>query len=198
MKDLKLLELNGNSPTDITKSFWRMCQNSSWINKGPFSNSHVQQSAPLWCFSFLSEHVLQFLKLFPSVFQHSSDFEAHSFPDLPTLTIPPAVAPPLPTPPAATPETSGDQRRAQAFQLGAQILELNALLHSQPSSEKELRALEHNLLLMATILRVPRVNSGVWQPRLPGTYSECCYLLLSPRTTSPCWDAPHRRRRLWV
>lgn len=150
-------------PTDVTKTFWRTCQNSSGINKGPLSNNlHNSDVSPLsWSMFFL------FLKLFPSLFQGSSDFEAHSFPELPTLTIPPAVAPPLPTLSAATPGTGGDQRRAQAFQLGAQISELNDLLHSQPSSEKELRALEHNLLLMATILRVPWVNSGVWQPRLP-------------------------------
>lgn len=159
MKDLKMLQLHGNSPTDIKKSFWDSC-----INKGPFSNSHLQQSAPLWCFPFLFEHVLPFLKLFPSLFQGSSEFEPHSLPDLPTLTIPPAVAPPLPTLSAATPGTGGDQPRAQALQLGAQISALDDLLQSQPSSVKELRALKHNLLHLATILKVPWVNSGVWQP----------------------------------
>ncbi|CAG10742.1 unnamed protein product [Tetraodon nigroviridis] len=49
---------------------------------------------------------------------------------------------------------SGDQQHgAPALQLGAQISELRGLLRNQPSSEAELRALEHNLLHLATVLK---------------------------------------------
>ncbi|TNM89232.1 hypothetical protein fugu_005487 [Takifugu bimaculatus] len=81
----------------------------------------------------------------------SSEFEPHSFPALPTVTIQPAAA--SPSPPAAPPETSVGQHRARALRIGAQISELSNLLPSQPCSEQELRALRHNLLHLATILK---------------------------------------------
>ncbi|TNM96323.1 hypothetical protein fugu_015984 [Takifugu bimaculatus] len=58
-----------------------------------------------------------------------------------------------PSPPAAPPETSVGQHRARALRIGAQISELSNLLPSQPCSEQELRALRHNLLHLATILK---------------------------------------------
>ncbi|TNM88509.1 hypothetical protein fugu_004763, partial [Takifugu bimaculatus] len=88
---------------------------------------------------------------FPSLVQDSSEFEPHSFPALPTVTIQPAAA--SPSPAAACPETSVGQHRAQALRIGAQISELSNLLPSQPCSEQELRALRHNLLHLATILK---------------------------------------------
>ncbi|XP_029682647.1 RIPOR family member 3-like isoform X4 [Takifugu rubripes] len=58
-----------------------------------------------------------------------------------------------PSPPAAPPETSVGQHRARALRIGAQISELSNLLPSQHCSEQELRALRHNLLHLATILK---------------------------------------------
>uniref|UniRef100_H3DJD6 RIPOR family member 3 n=1 Tax=Tetraodon nigroviridis TaxID=99883 RepID=H3DJD6_TETNG len=90
-------------------------------------------------------HVLHLLQLSSSSSSSQDSCEPHSFPDLPALTIPPAAAPP---------EASGDQQHgAPALQLGAQISELRGLLRNQPSSEAELRALEHNLLHLATVLK---------------------------------------------
>ncbi|TWW53727.1 RIPOR family member 3 [Takifugu flavidus] len=86
------------------------------------------------------------------VTRDSSEFEPHSFPALPTVTIQPAAASPSP-PAAAPPETSVGQHRARALRIGAQISELSNLLPSQPCSEQELRALRHNLLHLATILK---------------------------------------------
>ncbi|XP_056885623.1 LOW QUALITY PROTEIN: RIPOR family member 3-like [Takifugu flavidus] len=57
------------------------------------------------------------------------------------------------SPPAAPPETSVGQHRARPLRIGAQISELSNLLPSQPCSEQELRALRHNLLHLATILK---------------------------------------------
>ncbi|XP_029682645.1 RIPOR family member 3-like isoform X2 [Takifugu rubripes] len=85
------------------------------------------------------------------VTRDSSEFEPHSFPALPTVTIQPAAA--SPSPPAAPPETSVGQHRARALRIGAQISELSNLLPSQHCSEQELRALRHNLLHLATILK---------------------------------------------
>lgn len=50
---------------------------------------------------------------------------------------------------------SGAQRRAQTVRLGVLILELEKTLQNQNCSEKELRALEHQILHLATILKVP-------------------------------------------
>lgn len=58
--------------------------------------------------------------------------------------------------------TADGQPKARALRIGAQISELNSLLQSQPSSEKELRALEHDLLHLATILKVPWVQPWVF------------------------------------
>ncbi|TWW54323.1 RIPOR family member 3 [Takifugu flavidus] len=85
------------------------------------------------------------------VTRDSSEFEPHSFPALPTVTTQPAAA--SPSPPAAPPETSVGQHRARALRIGAQISELSNLLPSQPCSKQELRALRHNLLHLATILK---------------------------------------------
>lgn len=49
---------------------------------------------------------------------------------------------------------SGAQRRAQAVRLGALIAELEKTLQNQSCSEKELRALEHQILHLSTILKV--------------------------------------------
>lgn len=95
------------------------------------------------------------------------------------MTIQPAVA--SPSPPAAAPETSVGQHRAQALRIGAQISELRNLLHNQPCSEQELRALQNNLLHLATILKVPRVDLWVFL-----TTTCAMTLALSPRTTFLC------------
>ncbi|XP_029682623.1 RIPOR family member 3-like isoform X6 [Takifugu rubripes] len=95
--------------------------------------------------------VTRLVRPFPSLVQDSSEFEPHSFPALPTVTIQPAAA--SPSPAAAPPETSVGQHRARALRIGAQISELSNLLPSQPCSEQELRALRHNLLHLATILK---------------------------------------------
>ncbi|XP_029682646.1 RIPOR family member 3-like isoform X3 [Takifugu rubripes] len=95
--------------------------------------------------------VTRLVRPFPSLVQDSSEFEPHSFPALPTVTIQPAAA--SPSPPAAPPETSVGQHRARALRIGAQISELSNLLPSQHCSEQELRALRHNLLHLATILK---------------------------------------------
>lgn len=79
------------------------------------------------------------------------------------------------------PGTGDGQPKARALRMGAQISELNSLLQSQPSSEKELRALEHNLLHLATILKVPWVQLWVFM-----TTTTALTLVLSPRTTSRC------------
>lgn len=49
---------------------------------------------------------------------------------------------------------SGAQRRAQALRLGSLISELEKLLQNQSLSEKELRTLDHQILHLATILKV--------------------------------------------
>ncbi|XP_029287545.1 RIPOR family member 3 isoform X2 [Cottoperca gobio] len=51
------------------------------------------------------------------------------------------------------PVVSGAQRRAQAVRLGALIAELEKTLQNQTCSEKELRALDHQILHLATILK---------------------------------------------
>lgn len=119
------------------------------------------------------------LRPFPSLVQDCSEFEPHSFPALPTVTIQPAVAPP--SPPVATPETGIGQPRARALRIGAQISELSNLLHSQPCFEQELRGLQHNLVHLATILKVPRVDL-----RLFLTTTCALTLAFPPRTTFLC------------
>lgn len=90
--------------------------------------------------------------------QDSSEFQPHSFPAGPPVGIQgAAVAPPPPLPPAAT---SVGQPGARALRIGAQMSELRTLLHSQRGSEQELRALQHHLEHLATILKVPARTSG--------------------------------------
>ncbi|KAK2861602.1 hypothetical protein Q5P01_001135 [Channa striata] len=65
-------------------------------------------------------------------------------------------APPSPTTAAPTPGrsgVSGAQRRAQALRLGALIADLERTLQNQSCSEKELKALEQQILHLATILK---------------------------------------------
>lgn len=52
------------------------------------------------------------------------------------------------------PDVSGAQNKAQEIRLGALIAELEKLLQKQSRSEKELRALDHHILNLATILKV--------------------------------------------
>lgn len=49
---------------------------------------------------------------------------------------------------------SGAQRRAQAVRLGALMAELEKSFHTESSCEKELRALEHQVQHLGTILKV--------------------------------------------
>lgn len=53
------------------------------------------------------------------------------------------------------PDVSSTQNEAQEIRLGALIAELEKLLQKQSRSEKELRALDHHILNLATILKVP-------------------------------------------
>ncbi|GLD61226.1 protein FAM65C, partial [Lates japonicus] len=82
---------------------------------------------------------------------------SYSAPASPTVpTQPPAVAPSSNTTAAPTQGKSGvngAQRRAQALRLGALIAELEKTLQNQSLSEKELRALDHQILHLATILK---------------------------------------------
>lgn len=49
---------------------------------------------------------------------------------------------------------SGAQRRAQAIRLGGLMAELENTFHSDSCTDKELRALEHQIQHLGTILKV--------------------------------------------
>uniref|UniRef100_A0A7N8XDQ9 RIPOR family member 3 n=1 Tax=Mastacembelus armatus TaxID=205130 RepID=A0A7N8XDQ9_9TELE len=87
----------------------------------------------------------------------SPDCQSYSAPASPTPpTQPTAVAPSSPVTAAPTPGrsgVSGAQRRAQALRLGALVAELEKILEKQSCSEKELKALDHQILHLATILK---------------------------------------------
>ncbi|XP_038552854.1 RIPOR family member 3 [Micropterus salmoides] len=89
--------------------------------------------------------------------QDSPECQSYSAPALPTPTTqPPAVTPSSPTtaaPTAGRPVVSSVQRRTQALRLGVLIAELEKMFQNQSCSEKELRALEHQTLHLATILK---------------------------------------------
>ncbi|XP_026162551.1 RIPOR family member 3 isoform X2 [Mastacembelus armatus] len=89
--------------------------------------------------------------------QGSPDCQSYSAPASPTPpTQPTAVAPSSPVTAAPTPGrsgVSGAQRRAQALRLGALVAELEKILEKQSCSEKELKALDHQILHLATILK---------------------------------------------
>uniref|UniRef100_A0A3B4X010 RIPOR family member 3 n=1 Tax=Seriola lalandi dorsalis TaxID=1841481 RepID=A0A3B4X010_SERLL len=90
-------------------------------------------------------------------FQDSPDCQTYSA--SPTLATQPPPAAPSSTTTRAAPTPgrsgmSGAQRRAQALRLGALIAELEKTLQNQSLSEKELRALDHQILHLATILKV--------------------------------------------
>uniref|UniRef100_UPI0037E953C7 RIPOR family member 3 n=1 Tax=Semicossyphus pulcher TaxID=241346 RepID=UPI0037E953C7 len=87
--------------------------------------------------------------------QNSSEIQSYSSPASPsTPASPSAITPPSPAaPPTGKPGVSGAQRRAQALRLGALTSELEKTLQSQSCSEKELRALDHQILHLATILK---------------------------------------------
>lgn len=86
--------------------------------------------------------------------QDSTDCEEYSVTALPT---PPSQTPAAPqtSPAAAAPRlaVSGVQRHAQALRLGAIIAELEKILQDLSCADKELRALEHQILHLATILK---------------------------------------------
>ncbi|XP_034005824.1 RIPOR family member 3 [Trematomus bernacchii] len=89
--------------------------------------------------------------------QDSSQCQSYSAPASPTSPSQPPVTPPS-SPLAAAPSPgglggSGAQRRAQAVRLGALFKELEQTLQNQSGSEKELRALDHQILHLATILK---------------------------------------------
>ncbi|KAM7401580.1 hypothetical protein PAMP_016885 [Pampus punctatissimus] len=90
--------------------------------------------------------------------QDSPDCPSYSAPASPSLPPPqpPVVAPSSPAaaaPVPGRPGVSGAQRRAQAIRLGALIAELEKMLQNQSCSEKELRALDNQILHLATILK---------------------------------------------
>lgn len=90
--------------------------------------------------------------------QDSSECPSYCAPDSPPPTIqPPPVntsSPKLAAPPAGRAAVSGAQRRAHALRLGALVAELEKMLQNQSCCEKELRALDHQILHLATILKV--------------------------------------------
>ncbi|KAM3622068.1 uncharacterized protein V6R79_020025 [Siganus canaliculatus] len=91
--------------------------------------------------------------------QNPAESPLYSAPASPTPAAPPPDAPPSSSSPTSAPPTqgrpgvSGAQRRALAVRLGTLISELEKLLRNQSCSEKELRALDHQILHLATILK---------------------------------------------
>ncbi|KAK5933436.1 hypothetical protein CgunFtcFv8_013919 [Champsocephalus gunnari] len=89
--------------------------------------------------------------------QDSSQCQSYSAPASPTSPSQPPVTPPSSTLAAAPPPGglggSSAHRRAQAVRLGALFTELEQTLQNQSGSEKELRALDHQILHLATILK---------------------------------------------
>ncbi|KAJ4941256.1 hypothetical protein JOQ06_027542 [Pogonophryne albipinna] len=82
--------------------------------------------------------------------QDSSQCQSYSAPASPTSPSQPPITPPS-SPLAAAPPPgglggSGAHRRAQAVRLGALFTELEQTLQNQSGSEKELRALDHQIL----------------------------------------------------
>lgn len=80
------------------------------------------------------------------------------------------------------PGVSGAQRRAQALRLGALVSELEKTLQDQSISEKELKALNHQLLHLGTILKVPACNYACTLKTIFHEFNPN----MSPRMTSLC------------
>lgn len=122
-----------------------------------FSSSFLLSLSQLgFVTSCLFRLVFSFLNsVFPTLSQDSTDCEEYSVTALPT---PPSQTPAAPqtSPAAAAPRlaVSGVQRHAQALRLGAIIAELEKILQDLSCADKELRALEHQILHLATILKV--------------------------------------------
>lgn len=157
----------------------------------------------LLCFvtSCLFRLVFSFLNsVFPTLSQDSTDCEEYSVTALPT---PPSQTPAAPqtSPAAAAPRlaVSGVQRHAQALRLGAIIAELEKILQDQSCADKELRALEHQILHLATILKVAVCiyTKTVETPVNTHAVSEPSLSSCLTRTTYHCWEA-HHQRRLWL
>ncbi|XP_042349870.1 RIPOR family member 3 [Plectropomus leopardus] len=87
--------------------------------------------------------------------QDSPESQSYSSPTSPTPSAQPsAITPSSPTNVVSgRPGVSGAQRRAQSVRLGALIAELEKMFQNQSCSEKELRALDHQILHLATILK---------------------------------------------
>ncbi|XP_032370611.1 RIPOR family member 3 [Etheostoma spectabile] len=89
--------------------------------------------------------------------QDSPECQSYSAPASPAPpTQPQDSTPSSPATAALTPGRPGvgsAQRRAQAIRLGALIAELEKTLQNQSCSEKELRALDHQILHLGTILK---------------------------------------------
>lgn len=73
--------------------------------------------------------------------------------DSETLPPMPSTQPPAAAQTSGRPGVSGAQRRAQAVRLGGLMAELENSFHSDSSTEKELRALEHQIQHLGTILK---------------------------------------------
>lgn len=120
-------------------------------------------SCSLLLLSNLIKSLLVLVLNCPRLLQDSPERQSYSVPASPTPPAqPPAVTPSSATtaaPPPGRPGVSGAQRRAQAIRLGALITELEKMLQNQSCSEKELRALDHQILHLATILKVPVCTS---------------------------------------
>lgn len=167
-----------------------------------FSSSFLLSLSQL-CFvtSCLFRLVFSFLNsVFPTLSQDSTDCEEYSVTALPT---PPSQTPAAPqtSPAAAAPRlaVSGVQRHAQALRLGAIIAELEKILQDLSCADKELRALEHQILHLATILKVAVCiyTKTVETPVNTHAVSEPSLSSCLTRTTYHCWEA-HHQRRLWL
>ncbi|XP_063766284.1 RIPOR family member 3 isoform X2 [Eleginops maclovinus] len=93
----------------------------------------------------------------PVSIQDSSQCVSYSAPASPTspskLTVPPPSSPTTTAPTPGRLGVSGAQRRAQAIRLGALFAELEKTLQNQSCPEKELRALDQQILHLSTILK---------------------------------------------
>ncbi|RVE73333.1 hypothetical protein OJAV_G00049200 [Oryzias javanicus] len=83
--------------------------------------------------------------------QQSPAYQDDSLEALPMPSTHPST--PAPTGSPGKPAVGGAQRRAQALRLGVLIRELETSLQNHSCSDKELRALDHQVLHLATILK---------------------------------------------
>ncbi|KAA8593598.1 hypothetical protein FQN60_009714 [Etheostoma spectabile] len=117
--------------------------------------------------------------------QDSPECQSYSAPASPAPpTQPQDSTPSSPATAALTPGRPGvgsAQRRAQAIRLGALIAELEKTLQNQSCSEKELRALDHQILHLGTILKSTLKSLGLLSQNSQSTSEE--ELVITPLTS---------------